>query len=161
MFYLLLLTKLSSSFIYQQYFFLYFRTFCSKNGFMANVWGAKYHEADEGNKIKRLVVPKNIQMDHVKFEQYTAKQSGLDGGFRVRKKALWVGFVQHQEDLLQEGNRKVKFILAENTGLLDSVVKFGERETERYVFNGNIILDSRGKKWNLLMLSFFHHSASK
>ena len=52
---------------------------------MANIWDAKYHEADEGNKIKRLVVPKNIQMDHVKFEQYTAKQSGLDGGFRVQK----------------------------------------------------------------------------
>ena len=67
-----------------------FALFCSKNGFMANVWGAKYHEADEGNNIKRLVVPKNIQMHHVKFEQYRAKQSGLDGGFRVQKKALWV-----------------------------------------------------------------------
>ena len=56
---------------------------------------------------------------------------------------------------------KLKFIPAENTGLLDSVVKFGERETERYVLNGNIILDSRGKKWNPLMLSFFHYSVSK
>ena len=35
-----------------------------------------------------LVVPKNIQMDHVKFKQYTAKQSGLDGGFRVQKNSV-------------------------------------------------------------------------
>ena len=56
---------------------------------MANVWGAKYHEAEEGQKIWRLVVPKNVQMDFSKFEQFIARQSGQDSGFRIRKKALW------------------------------------------------------------------------
>ena len=46
---------------------------------------------------------------------------------------------------MQERERK-KFTLAENTGLLDSVVKIGERGTERYVFNANTMLNSEGKK---------------
>ena len=74
------------------------RTFSHNHGIMANVWGAKYHEADEGNKIWRLVVPKTIQSDPNKFEQFIARQSGQDSGFRIRKKSLWTGFVQYQED---------------------------------------------------------------
>ena len=41
--------------------------------------------------------------------------------------------------------RKMKFTLAENTGLLD-MVRFGDRNTERYVYNANTILNSTGKK---------------
>ena len=43
---------------------------------MANVWGAKYHEADDGNKLWRLVVPKTIQSDPNKFEQFIDRQYG-------------------------------------------------------------------------------------
>ena len=121
------------------------RTFSHNHGIMANVWGAKYHEADEGNKIWRLVVPKTIQSDPNKFEQFIARQSGQDSGFRIRKKSLWTGFVQYQEDILQEKGNK-KFIFAENTGLLDTVFKLGDRASERYVFNSGTILNHQGKK---------------
>ena len=118
---------------------------------MANVWGAKYHEAEEGKKIWRLVVPKNFQMDYTKFEQFIARQSGQDSSFRIRKKSLWTSFIQHQEELLME--RKTKFTLAENTGLLD-MVQFGDRNTERYVYNANTILNSTGKKLDVVDVVF-------
>lgn len=112
---------------------------------MANVWGAKYHEAKEGNKVWRLVVPKNMQLNPLQFEQFIAKQSGLDSGFRIRKKSLWTGFVQHQEDLQHEKQTKKTFIFAENIGLQDNV-NIGDRTTERYVFSSHLILDYTGKK---------------
>ena len=59
---------------------------------------------------------------------------------------MWKGFIQHQEDLLHERERKMKFTLAENTGLLDTLVEIGDRSTERYVFNANTMLNSKGKK---------------
>ena len=91
-------------------------------------------------------MPKNIEKDHNKFEAFIDKQSGEDSGFRIRKPSLWKGFVQHQEDLLHEQDRKPKFTLAENTGLLDTIVKIGDRSTERYVFNATMMLNSQGKK---------------
>lgn len=121
---------------------------------MANVWAAKYHEADEGNKIWRLIVPKNIQLDPVRFEQFIARQSGQDSGFRIRKKSLWTGFVQHQEDLLQERGRKKKFIFAESTGILDTVFKLGDRTTERYVFSSSMILNHLGKRMETVDVVF-------
>ena len=127
---------------------------------MANVWGAKYHDAEDGLKIWRLVVPKNIQLDFSKFEQFIARQSGQDSGFRIRKKSLWVGFVQHQEELLMERDRKVKFILGENTGLLDSV-KIGDRTTERYVYNASTMLNSEGKKLDHVDVVFHPTLSSK
>jgi hypothetical protein len=121
-------------------------TFCPTYAIKANVWAAKYHEANEGSKTFRLVVPKCFEKDHNKFEAYIDKQSGEDSGFRIRKPSLWKGFVQHQEDLLHEQNRRVKFTLAENTGLLDNIVKTGDRTTERYIFSANMMLNSQGKK---------------
>ena len=121
-------------------------TFCSTIGLKANVWAAKYHKAEEGNKTFRVVVPKNFEKDFNKFESFIDKQTGEDSAFRIRKPSLWKGFVQHQEDLLHDQNRRAKFTLAENTGLLDSVVKIGDRTTERYVFSANMMLNSQGKK---------------
>ena len=91
-------------------------------------------------------MPKSFEKDHNKFEAYIDKQSGEDSGFRIRQTSLWKGFVQHQEDLLHEQNRRVKFTLAENTGLLDNIVKTGDRTTERYIFSANMMLNSEGKK---------------
>ena len=133
----------------------YFRTFNANHAIMANVWGAKYHEAEEGTrKLWRLVMAKNYQPDHAKFEQFMAKHSGLDSGFRIRRKALWTGFVQHQEDLMQEGNNKIKFTMAENIGLQESILKIGDRSTERYVFDSHTILNSKGKRLEFVDVVF-------
>ena len=75
-----------------------------------------------------------IQSDPNKFEQFIVRQSGQDSGIRIRKKSLWTSFVQYEEDLLQEKGNK-KFIIAENTCLLDTVFKLGDRACERYDFN--------------------------
>ena len=100
-----------------------------------------------------------MEKDHNKFETFIDKQSGEDSGFRIRKPSLWKGFVQHQEDLLHEQDRKVKFTLAENTGLLDTIVKIGDTSTERYVFGPTMMLDSRGKKLDPVDV-IFHPSLS-
>ena len=151
-----------SIFVITKLTIMIFRTFSPKYAIKANIWGAKYHEAEEGKRLWRVLVPKNIQkvtlcilsyrntflllQDHHKFEAYIDKQSGEDSCFRIRKSSMWTGFLQHQEDLLHERDRKSKFIMAENTGLLDTVVKIGDRTTERYVFNENTMLNSQGKK---------------
>lgn len=80
-----------------------------------------------------MLVPKDAQKNHHKFEAYIDRQSGEDSCFRIRKTGLWTGFLQNQEDLLHESARKLKFFLAENTGLQTSLVKVGDRSTERFV----------------------------
>ena len=84
--------------------------------------------------------------DPAKFEIYIDKHSGEDSGMRIRKSGMWREFVMHQEDLLQEREVKLKFIMAENTGRLDLPIITGDRSNERYVFNAQCILNSKGKR---------------
>ena len=84
-------------------------------------------------------------LTQISLSQFIVRQSGQDSGFRIRKKSLWTSFVQYEEDLLQEKGNK-KFIIAENTCLLDTVFKLGDRASERYVFNSSTILNSQDKK---------------
>ena len=134
---------------------LFIRTFCPKFGIKANIWGAKYNLA-RGQKVWRLVVPKVLQRDPFKFEAFIDKQSGEDSGFRIRKTSLWIKFVQHQEDRLHETGDRVRFTLAESTGLQEQVDGWhDDRESERYIFNHNMMLDHRGKKLRRIDCIFF------
>ena len=56
------------------------------------VWGCKYHDAEEGKKIHRIIVPKSIQKDPAKFEIFIDKNSGEDSAMRIRKPGMWREF---------------------------------------------------------------------
>ena len=134
---------------------IFIRTFSPKFGIKANIWAAKYNLA-VGQKIWRLVVPKAMQKDPYKFETLIDRQSGEDSGFRIRKASLWLKFIQHQEDRLHESGNRVRFTLAESTGLQDQIVSWHtDRESERYIFNSNMMLDHLGKKLSRIDCVFF------
>ena len=117
--------------------------------------GAKYNLL-RGQKIWRLVVPKALQRYPCKFEAFCDKQSGEDSGFPIRKSSLWIKFVQHQEDRLHETGDRVRFTLAESTGLQEQVDGWhDDRESERYIFNHNMMLDHHGKKLRRIDCVFF------
>ena len=101
------------------------------------------------------MVPKCYQKDPNRFETFIDEQSGEDSGFRIRKPSLRIKFVQNQEDRLHESGARVRFTLAEATGLQDQVVTWTDRDTERYVFDFNIMLDHRGKKLSPVDCVFF------
>ena len=128
-----------------------FRTFCSKNGIKANVWGAKYNLAPPGSKIWRLVVPntKEFEVNPRSFASFIDKQSGQDSGFQIRSNSLWTQFVHAQEDRLRDAPDRIKFTMAEVTGLQIQILKRGpefDRSQERYVFDYHCMLNSEGKK---------------
>ena len=109
------------------------------------MWGVKYNKS-KGNKVWRLVVPSNYELNPKSFSLFLDKQSGEDSGFFIRKPSLWVKFVHNQEDKMRGGDR-VKFILAECIGLQDQALVWGDsRDSERYIFDHHTILDSSGKK---------------
>ena len=123
------------------------RTFSQKYGIKANIWGLKYHGAEDGRKIWRVLVPKKLQLNYRDFEMFCDQQTGEDSGFKTSTKPkLWRAFLQHQEDLLEQRTQTTKFSIAENTGLLDTVLTVGDRSTERYVFNHFTMYDGEGKK---------------
>ena len=137
------------------------RTFCPKFGIKANVWGAKYNQA-KGQKVWRLVVPKTLQKDYNRFENFIDKQSGEDSGFLIRKQSLWTKFVQHQEDRLHESGDRVRFTMAESIGLQDQVMTWGSsRESERYVFDFISMFDHHGKKLSPVDCVFFPNLSVK
>ena len=47
---------------------------------------------------------KTVQ-NYNEFERIVDRQSRQDSGFRMRKPALWVKFVQQQQDSLHDGDR--------------------------------------------------------
>ena len=146
---------------YGKFFFYIFRTFCAKFGIKANVWGAKYNQA-KGQKVWRLVVPKVLQKDPNKFEAFIDRQSGEDSGFLIRKASLWTKFVQHQEDRMHESGDRVRFILAESTGLQDQAITWGSsRESERYVFDFHSMFNHQGKKLSPVDCVFFPNLSVK
>ena len=121
-------------------------TFCSKFGIKANVWGAKYHHATK-QKVWRLVVPKEYELNPRKFSHFIDRQSSEDSGFIIRNQSLWIKFVHHQEDRLRDTGDRVRFTMAESVGLQDQVITWGaDRGSERYIFDYNTMLDHKGKK---------------
>ena len=109
------------------------------------MWGAKYNEA-RVQKIWRLVVPKDHEINPRRFAQFIDRQSGEDSGFAVRSNSLWTKFVHSQEDRLRASGDRVRFIMAESTGLQDQAVIWGsDRNTERYIFDHNSMFDFNGK----------------
>ena len=134
---------------------LFLRTFCPKFGIKANVWGAKYNQA-RGTKVWRLVVPKEHEMNPRKFSHFIDKQSGEDSGFLIRNQSLWIKFVHHQEDRLRGSEDRVRFIMAEATGLQDQAITWGaDRGTERYIFDYNSMFGHNGKKLSPVDCVFF------
>lgn len=134
--------------------------FSRKYKIKANIWGAKYHGADDDRKIWRVLVPKKVQLNYRDFELFIDQQTGEDSAFKTSTKPkLWRGFIQHQEELLEQRTQTTKFTIAENTGLLDTVLKVGDRSTERYVFDHFTMYNSEGKKLTPIDV-VFHPSLS-
>ena len=138
-----------------------FRTFSPKYGIKANVWGVRYNQA-KGPKIWRLVVPRSAERYPRDFENFIDRQSGEDSGFFIRKNSLWTKFVQHQEDRLRAAGARVRFILAECTGLQDHAMTWGSsRECERYVFDHHSIFDQSGKRLSPIDCVFYPSLSTK
>ena len=128
------------------YHIIFFRTFSPKYGIKANVWAVRYNQA-KGPKLWRLVVPRNAERYPRDFENFIDRQTGEDSGFFIRNNKLWTRFVQHQEERLRTPGNRVKFILAECTGLQVDAMTWGpSRDTERYVFDHHSIFDHTGAK---------------
>ena len=101
-------------------------------------------------------MPKEYEMNPRKFSQFIDRQSGEDSGFIMRNQSLWIKFVHHQEDRLRDTGDRVRFTMAEATGLQDQVITWGaDRGTERYVFDYNTMLDHMGKKLSPVDCVFF------
>ena len=110
-----------------------------------SVWAVRYVRGTD-TSIHRVFVPKEIQLHPSKFENFIDSQTGQDSCFRVRNQAQWRRFIQGQEDkVLQDPQRKT-FTIAENIGLLLPAWRPDQRESERYVYNHQLILDHRGKR---------------
>ena len=109
----------------------------------------------------RLVVPSNCEINPKLFSLFMDKQSGEDSGFFIRKPSLWVKFVHNQEDKMRSGNR-VRFILAECTGLQDHAMTWeASRVTERYIFDHHTMLDYTGNKISPVDCVFFAPLSTK
>ena len=137
-----------------------FRTFCPKFGIKANVWGARYNLSQGGQKIWRLVVPntREFEVNPRRFASFIDKQSGEDSGFQVRSNSLWTKFVHSQEDRLRESGDRVRFTMAEVTGLQTQATLWGagaDRKSERYIFDYNCMLNSEGRKLSPVDCVFF------
>ena len=101
-------------------------------------------------------------MNARKFAHCIDKQSGEDSGFLVRSNCLWTKFVHAQEDRLRDSGDRVRFIMAESTGLQDQVMAWGdERDKERYIFDFNCMFDNRGKKLSPVDCVFFPPLSTK
>ena len=101
-------------------------------------------------------MPKEYEMNPRKFSQFIDRQSGEDSGFIMRNQSLWIKFVHHQEDRLRDTGDRVRFTMAEATGLQDQVITWGaDRGTERYIFDYNTMLDHMGKKLSTVDCVFF------
>ena len=103
----------------------------------------------------RLVVPKDMERYPSQFSLFLDKQSGEDSGFYIRKPALWTKFIHSQEDKLRGSANRVRFTLTECTGLQAQVVDWGDRDSERYVFDYHSMYDSSGKRLSPVDCVFF------
>ena len=109
----------------------------------------------------RLVVPSSMERFAKDFSLNLDKQSGEDSGFYVRAPSMWTKYVHSQEDKLRESGKRIKFTLAECTGLQAQVIDWEKRETERYIFGYHCMLDSKGKKLNPVDCVFFPALSTK
>ena len=97
-------------------------------------------------------------MNPRRFASFIDKQSGEDSGFQVRSNSLWTKFVHSQEDRLRESGDRVRFTMAEVTGLQTQATLWGagaDRKSERYIFDYNCMLNSEGRKLSPVDCVFF------
>ena len=120
----------------------------------------KYNQA-KGPKIWRLVVPNHLEKYPKEFSLYLDKQSGEDSGFFIRAPAMWTRYVHSQEDKMRESESRMKFILAECTGLQVTAMDWDNRESERYIFDYHSMFDSTGKRLSPVDCVFFPFLSTK
>lgn len=80
--------------------------FSATFGLKGQCWAVMYHKSKEPKKVWRVIVPKKLQISFNDFEQIIDRQTRQDSGFRIRKPALWVKFIQQQEDHLADGDKE-------------------------------------------------------
>ena len=114
----------------------------SKYGICGDVFSVHYNDCP---KVFKVLIPKNALLNPLEFEKFCDLQTGRDLQYKTRYVSLWKTFYQKEEECYSMKEEK-KFTVCEQTGLLYQVCNIGDRNTERYVFNQDLILDFEGKK---------------